>query len=209
MKYQYIQGLLDTPHPTGKIPLTVQVGRQAGKVLRRGWAISTTREYRPGNKPQGHCPEYPVWHVHSKANRSIELYSNGSRHRWKMGLICASWSHRQVIACSRVWPWCTGCYKHCSIITTWIAIALVCGLYLSYMEVGTEYACSSVRMFGGTGQKLEIKDGANRNRVLKAISNTLRYLALEVGTTSEACLCDILCCTSIVLAETNIRRDLN
>jgi hypothetical protein len=121
MKYQYIQGLLDTPHPTGKIPLTVQVGRQAGKVLRRGCAISTTREYRPGNKPQGHCPEYPVWHVHSKANRPSELYSNGSPHRWKMGLICASWSHRQVIACSRVWPWCTGCYKHCSIITTWIS----------------------------------------------------------------------------------------
>jgi hypothetical protein len=174
-------------------------------VLRRGCAISTTREYRPGNKPQGHCPEYPVWHVHSKANRPSELYSNGSPHRWKMGLICASWSHRQVIACSRVWPWCTGCYKHCSIITTWISDRV--GLRTLPVIHGGRY--SSVRMFGGTGQKLEIKDGANRNRVLKAISNTLRYLALEVGTTSEACLCDILCCTSIVLAETNIRRDLN
>jgi hypothetical protein len=46
------------------------------------------------------------------------------------------------------------------------------------MAVGTEYAWRSVKMFGGTGRELEIRDEANRNRVLKAISNTLRYLAL-------------------------------
>lgn len=82
-------------------------------MLLRGWAISITREYRPGNKPQGHCPEHPVWHVHPKANRSSESYLNGSGPSLENGFDLCKLVAQASQCMQQVWSWCTGYYKHC------------------------------------------------------------------------------------------------